>query len=105
VAAGGRILGREIGIKAGGWRTRIDLYARLPGGQKAFVEVKTSETEVQSPAEDKSLNQKGAFPAIISQGGLRYGPNAAKAGLSPGVPIGPTQVWIVRQPWPLGELP
>ncbi len=25
----------------------------------------------------------------------------AAAGLTPGVPMGPTPVWVVHQPWPL----
>ena len=98
-AAGGRIIGREVGIKAGGWRARADLYVQLPSGQKAFIEVKTG------PSAELSLPQRGAYPEIISNGGVPYGKNAANAGLPPGVPIGPTPVWVVLQPWPLGELP
>ena len=99
-AAGGRILGREVGVRAGGgWRPRFDLYVELPSGQRAFIEVKTGDrARLTAP-------QEGGIPPLMSQGGVPYGRNAAAAGLTPGVPIGPTPVWIVHQPWPLGGLP
>ena len=85
-------------MRAGRWRTRIDLYVELPSGQRAFIEVKTGESAWLSTP------QKGAFPEIISRGGVAFGPKAVEAGFVPGEPFGPTRVWVVRQPWPLGEL-
>lgn len=61
--AGGRILGREIGIKAAGWRVRAGLYAELPSGQQAFIEIKTGETA------DLSFGQSQAYPEITARGG------------------------------------
>jgi RHS repeat-associated protein len=98
-AAGGHVIGQEVGIKAGGYRMRVDLYVELPNGQRAFIEVKTG------PSARLEWGQNVALQAIRSQGGVPYGPNAARAGLTPGQAIGPTQAWVVRQPWPLGELP
>lgn len=97
--AGGSILGSEITIKAAGWRAKANLYVELPSGQKAFIEVKTGENPGLSP------NQEAVYPELIASGGVPVGRKAALAGLPPGEPIGPTQVWIVHQPWPLGELP
>ncbi len=94
-AAGGRVLGREVTIEAGGVRTRPDLFAELPSGQQAFLEIKTGASAGLTP------NQTAAFPQIWTQGGVPRGANAAAAGLTPGVPIGPTPVWTVHYPWPL----
>jgi RHS repeat-associated protein len=94
-AAGGRILGREVTVSAGGRRTRPDLFAELPNGSRAFVEVKTGRSA------RLSANQLAAFPKLISEGGIPYGTNAAAAGLEPGTPFGPLPVYVVRQPWPL----
>jgi hypothetical protein len=93
-AAGGRILGREITVEAGGVRTRPDLFVELPSGQQVFIEVKTGSSA------GLTANQGAAFPEIVSGGFTPFGDNAAAAGLSPGVPYGPTTVWVVRQPWP-----
>jgi hypothetical protein len=92
--AGGRILGREVTVEAGGVRTRPDLFVELPGGQRAFIEVKTG------PSAGLTPNQGTAFPSISSQGFTPFGANAAGAGLTPGMPAGPMPVWVVRQPWP-----
>ena len=97
--ANGRVLGSEITIRAAGWRAKVDLYVQLPNGQKAFIEVKTGE------GAGLSEPQKAVYPELVANGGVPAGSKAAQAGLTPGVPIGPTQVWIVHQPWPLGELP
>jgi hypothetical protein len=95
-AAGGRILGREISLRAADWRARADLYAELPSGQRAFIEVKTG------PGADLSPNQEAVYAETRSSGAVPYGANAAKAeGLTPGVPTGSTPVWVVHQPWPL----
>ncbi|MGH3937264.1 MAG: hypothetical protein ACRDTG_01300, partial [Pseudonocardiaceae bacterium] len=94
-ASGGRVLGREITIEAGGVRTRPDLFVELPSGQPAFLEVKTG------PSAGLTPNQTTAFPQIAAQGGVPRGANAAAAGLTPGTAIGPTPVWVVHQPWPL----
>lgn len=94
-AAGGRVLGREVTVEAGGVRTRPDLFVELPCGTKCFIEVKTG------PSAGLTPNQATGFPAIRSSGAIPRGRNAAAAGLTPGVPMGPTPVWTVWQPWPL----
>jgi hypothetical protein len=94
-AAGGRVLGREVTIEAGGVRTRPDLFVELPSGQQAFLEIKTGASAGLTP------NQTAAFPQIWTQGGIPREANAAAAGLTPGVPIGLTPVWTVHYPWPL----
>jgi hypothetical protein len=98
-AAGGQILGREITLDVDGIRTRPDLFVRLPNGQEAFVEVKTGGSAALT------ANQSAAFPGIRAGGAVPVGANAAAAGLTPGVPLGPTPVWVVRQPWPLPGSP
>lgn len=94
-AAGGRVLGREVTVEAGGVRTRPDLFVELPCGTRCFLEVKTG------PGAGLTPNQTVGFPAIRSGGAVPRGGNAAAAGLTPGVPMGPTPVWVVHQPWPL----
>ena len=94
-AAGGRVIGREISADVNGVRTRPDLFAEFPNGQRGFIEVKTGAGARLTP------NQTAGFPGIRSGGAVPVGGNAAGAGLTPGVPLGPTPVWIVRQPWPL----
>lgn len=89
-ASGGKVLGREITVDAGGARTRPDLFVEDACGNRCFVEVKNG------PTAKMTSNQKVAFPAIQSQGGVPVGANAAAAGLTPGVPIGPTPVWVVH---------
>lgn len=89
------MLGREITIEAGGVRTRPDLFVELPNGQLAFLEIKTG------PSAGLTANQTVAFPIIWTRGGIPIGPNAAAAGLTPGVPIPPTPVWTVYNFWPL----
>ena len=83
------MLGREITVEAGGVRTRPDLYVEQPCGTRCFVEVKNGLSAGLTP------NQRAAFPVIQSTGGVPVGANAAAAGLTPGVPIGPTPVWVV----------
>lgn len=95
IAAGGKILGEETTIDAGGVRTRPDLYVELPSGERIFVEVKTG------PNAGHTENQTAAFPVIASTGGVPAGSRAEKAGLTPGQPIGPTRVVTVHYPWPL----
>jgi hypothetical protein len=94
-AAGGSIVGREITAEAAGVRVRVDLYAQLPHGQMAFIEVKTGEKAALS------ARQVIAYPAIIKDGGVAFGQRAVEAGLAAGRPFPPTQVWVVHQPWPL----
>ena len=93
--AGGRVLGREVTIEAGGVRTRPDLFVELPNGQQAFLEIKTGASARLTP------NQSIAFPQVWTQGAIPRGANAAAAGLTPGAAIGPTPVWTVHYPWPL----
>ncbi|HEY1590257.1 MAG TPA: hypothetical protein VGF81_00580 [Solirubrobacteraceae bacterium] len=94
-AAGGSVRGAEVTVESGGVRVRIDLYAQLPNGQRAFIEVKTGATA--------GLNARQAigYPSVIKSGGVAYGQRAAEAGFVPGRPFPPTQVWVVHQPWPL----
>jgi hypothetical protein len=94
-ASGGRILGRKVTLDVNGVRTRPDLFAELPNGQQAFVEVKTGAGAALTP------NQAAGFPGIWAGGAVPAGANAVAAGLEPGVALGPTPVWVVRQPWPL----
>ena len=82
-------------LEAGGVRTRPDLFVELPCGARCFLEVKTG------PGAGLTRNQATGFPSIRSSGAVPRGANAAAAGLTPGVPMGPTPVWIVRPPWPL----
>jgi hypothetical protein len=89
------VIGREVTIEAGGVRTRPDLFAELPSGQQSLLEIKTGASAGLTP------NQTAAFPQIWTQGGVPRGANAAAAGLTPGLPIGPTPVWTVHYPWPL----
>jgi hypothetical protein len=100
-AAGGRVLGKEISLKApqAGWKARADLYVELPNGQRTFLEVKTG------PGAELSENQIQVYAETRSIGTIPYGANAAKAeGITPGVSTGPTPVWVVWQPWPLTTL-
>jgi hypothetical protein len=94
-ASGGRVLGREVTVEVNGVRTRPDLYAQLPNGKPAFVEVKTGEGARLTP------NQAAGFPGIEAGGAVPRGANAANAGLEPGTALPPTPVWVVHQPWPL----
>ncbi len=59
----------------------------LPNGERAFIEVET-----RSFAR-LGVNQRVAYPSILSQAGVVIGPRAASLPLSPG--FGPTRVWIV----------
>jgi hypothetical protein len=94
-AAGGRVRGAEITVESGGVRVRIDLYAQLPNGQRAFIEVKTGATA------GLNARQVIGYPSVIKSGGVAFGQRAAEAGFVPGRPFPPTQVWVVHQPWPL----
>jgi hypothetical protein len=93
--AGGSILGQEVTLDVSGVRTRLDLYVQLPNGQKAFIEVKTG------PSAGLNAGQQKAFPGIIAGGAVPQSVRAQQAGLTPGVALGPTQVYVVNQPWPL----
>ena len=95
-AAGGKVLGREVSVDVNGVRTRPDLFAEFPNGQRGFLEVKTG------PGARLTANQATGFPGIRAGGAVPVGDNAAAAGLPPGVPLGPTPVWTIYQPWPLG---
>ena len=91
-ASGGKVLGQEITVDAGGVRTRPDLFVEDAAGNRFFVEVKNG------PSAGLTPNQKAAFPTIESSGGVPAGKNAAAAGLKPGTPIGPTPVVVRRLP-------
>ncbi len=94
-SAGGRVLGREITVEAGGVRTRMDLFVELPSGQQVFMEVKTGRCA------RLTRNQRRAFPKIWEEGGVPWGANAVDAYLNPGKSIVPIPVWTVHYPWPL----
>jgi RHS repeat-associated protein len=96
---GGKVLRREVTLEAGGVRTRPDLFVELPNGRQVFIEVKTGLEAGWTP------NQSTAFPLIWQGGAIPRGWNAWRAGLSPGVPLGPTPVWTVHVPWPLPPIP
>jgi len=66
-----------------------------PPTNTAFILVKTRPTAVLT------VNQAAGFPGIWAGGAIPQGANTAAAGLTPGVPLGPTPVWVVHQPWPL----
>src|SRR5262249_58702944 len=91
-AAGGKVLGREISLDVNGVRTRPDLFVELPNGQRVFLEVKTG------PSAGLTPNQTTGFPGVWSGGAVPAGPNAAAAGLTPGVPPGPPPVSSLYQP-------
>lgn len=103
-AAGGTIKGREITLDVNGVRTRPDLFANFPdpanaAGKDVFVEVKTG------PNADLTANQTTGYPGVRAGGAVPRGGNAARAGLTPGSPLPPTPVVVVRQPWPLPTTP
>ena len=89
-ARGETILGREITVDTAAARTRIDLATKTPSGNLKFIECKTG------PCAGLTPNQRAALPEIQSKGGIPRGANAAKAGLKPGEPIGPTEVVVER---------
>jgi RHS repeat-associated protein len=91
-AAGGRVLGREITVDAGGVRVRPDLFVEAPCGVRCFVEVKTGPNARLNP------NQRIGYPAIQNEGFVPRGANAANAGLVPGATHGPTPIWTVYVP-------
>jgi RHS repeat-associated protein len=89
-ARGETILGREITLDTPAARTRVDLATKTPAGTLKFIECKNG------PCAGLTPNQKRAFPEIRSGGAVPRGGNAAKAGLKPGEPIGPTEVVVER---------
>lgn len=89
-ARGETVIGREITVDTPVARTRIDLATKTREGSLKFIECKNG------PCADLTPGQRAAFPEIRSQGGVPRGANAAKAGLKPGEPIGPTQVVVER---------
>ena len=91
-AEGGRVLGQEISIRAGGGLTRPDFYGENAQGIREFVEVKNG------PGSLINRNQATLFPIIEQSGGVPVGSNAARAGLTPGVPLQPTPVRVITYP-------
>lgn len=89
-ARGELVMGREITIDTSAARTRIDIATKTPEGRLKFIECKNG------PCAGLTPNQRAAFPEIRSQGGVPRGANAAKAGLKPGEPIGPTETVVER---------
>ena len=87
---GEKILGREITIDTTAGRTRIDLLVETPNGKLRFIEVKTGPSARLTP------NQRATFSEIRSEGGIPRGKRSADADLTPGRPIGPTEVVIER---------
>ncbi len=91
-AAGGKVLGSEITVDAGGVTVRPDLFVETPCGVRCFVEVKTGPYAKLNP------NQGIGYPAIQNSGFVPRGANAANAGLIPGATYGPMPVWTVYVP-------
>lgn len=92
-AEGNEVLAREVTIEAGGGTTRPDLLIRTPENELQFVEVKNGPTARLNP------NQRKLFPQIEEFGGVPRGPNANVPGIiTPGVPIGPTPVRVIKFP-------
>lgn len=71
-----------------------------PGGLIGHVNDPASSL-VAGPGAASTPNLSSAFPAIQATGAVPVAGKAAAAALTPGVPIGPTPVWVVRHPWPL----
>ena len=90
---GGTVLGREITMDTASTRVRPDLFVRDADGTLRFVDAKTG---AKAGLTD---NQKIGYPELRSQGGTPRGENAARAGLRPGVPIGPQRVDVDRWKW------
>ena len=91
-AAGGKILGEQISMRAGGGRTIPYLYGQNAQGIREFIEVKNGSRAALNP------NQSRLFPIIEQSGGVPVGGNAAAAGFTPGVPVPPTPVRIIHYP-------
>jgi RHS repeat-associated protein len=93
-AEGGKVLGREVTIQVGAGRVRMDLLIRNAQGGLEFVEVKSGARAALNP------NQARLFPQIQQLGGIPRGVNAEIPGgvMTPGVPIGPTPVRVIRYP-------
>jgi RHS repeat-associated protein len=89
-ARGETVLGKEITIDTSAARTRIDLATRTAQGGLKLIECKNG------PCADLTANQRAAFPELRTQGGVPRGANAARAGLKPDEPIGPTDVVVER---------
>lgn len=88
---GGQVLGSEITIDAGGVRARPDLLIQNADGSLSFVEVKTGGGVLTG-------NQQVVYPLIEQGGAVPAGANAAAAGLTPGVPLPPMPVRIIKLP-------
>jgi hypothetical protein len=80
--------GREITLSAGKVTTRMDLLFAKPDGRMLFIESKCG------PHACLSSNQRQAFPFIEAGGAIPRGKNAEAAGLTPGKPLGPTEVQV-----------
>ncbi len=91
-ANGGTVLGEHITLDTSAGRTVPDIYALDANGSPEFVEVKSG------PTADLNKNQEANFPIIRSVGAVPAGANAEAAGLTPGVPIGPTPVRVIYYP-------
>jgi RHS repeat-associated protein len=91
-ATGGTVLGKEISLRAGGGLTRPDFYGESAQGIREFIEVKNGAGAALNP------NQDRLFPIVQQSGAVPVGANAARAGLTPGVPIPPTPVRVITYP-------
>jgi RHS repeat-associated protein len=87
-AAGGRVLGREITLDAGGVTVRPDLFVETPAGAQVFVDSKNGFSA------GLTQNQVVGYPAIQAGGAIPRGANAAAAGLPVGKPLPPMPVII-----------
>jgi hypothetical protein len=87
-ARGETIIGREITMDTSAARTRIDLLSQDQEGNLKFIEAKNGPNAGLTP------NQEAAYPLIREEGGVPAGANAARAGLTPGLPTGPIPIQV-----------
>ncbi len=92
-ASGGKVLGEQISIRAGGGRTIPDFYGQNAQGIREFIEVKNGLGAALN------ANQQRLYPIIQQSGGVPVGMNAKIPGvMTPGVPIPPTPVRLIQYP-------
>jgi RHS repeat-associated protein len=92
-AAGGKVFGEQISIRAGGGRTIPDFYGQNAQGIREFIEVKNGPGAALNP------NQQRLYPIIQQSGGVPVGANANIPGVvTPGVPIPPTPIRVIPYP-------
>ncbi len=88
---GGAVLGNRITIYAGGSRAVPDLLIQNADSSVNFVEIKTGGAQLSS-------QQEVVYPLIEQGGAVPAGGNAARAGLTPSIPLPPMQVITIHFP-------